>query len=148
MILGSVIGINNSSNHESFVYYGVCSTAGDVSPKQVNINNFQLINHTHLVIRFNNDNSFINPTLQINTNASKQIYYKNTNVPANLLKANILYDFIYHDNIFELIGPIDNPMIIPCLSTSPLSPVNGLLYYNTEENKLYIYNNNWIAINN
>ena len=152
MVLGSVIGINNFNNNP-LIYYAICSTAGDVTIKEVSIPNFQLMNNIRVAIKFQNNNTAINPLLNINNTGNKAIYYKNISIDANKLKANIIYDFIYYNNIFELIGLYDdiesfNRLILPISNTEPDNPINGQVYFNTTNNKLYIYNNEWIMINN
>lgn len=146
MIIGSVIGLNNSNNDSSF-YYGECSTAGDVTIKDLTISNFQLIDNIHVAIKFQNTNTASNPMLNINNTGNKSIYYKNTAISTDTLKANIIYDFVYYDNKFQLIENHDNIIFFPCENSHPSTPVNGQVYFNTIENKLYIYYNTWIALN-
>ena len=142
MILGSVIGINNFNNNP-LIYYAICSTAGDVTIKDVSIPNFQLTNNIRIAIKFQNNNTATNPILNINNLGNKPIYYNNIPIEANILTANIIYDFIYYNNIFELIGIAK--LILP--TVIPDNPVTGQVYFNTTNNKLYIYNNEWIMIN-
>jgi len=146
MIVGSVIGLNNFNNNPS-IYYGICSTASDVIIKELSIPNFQLIDNIRIAIKFQNANTAINPMLNINHTGNKAIYYKNTIIPTNTLKANIIYDFIYYNNAFELINSHESTVGIPYAESHPAIPINGQIYFNTVENKLYIYYDSWIALN-
>lgn len=147
MIIGSVIGLNNSNNNNPGTYYGECSTAGDVVIKDLTIPNFQLIDNRRVAIKFQNTNTANNPMLNINNTGNKPIYYKNTAISIDTLKANIIYDFIYNDNKFQLIDNHDNIILFPFYDSHPSAPINGQVYFNTAENKLYIYYNTWIALN-
>ena len=145
MIVGSVIGLNNFNN--PLIYYGICSTASDVIIKELSIPNFQLIDNIRVAIKFQYANTATNPMLNINSTGNKSIYYKNIAIPANTLKANIIYDFIYYNNTFELINNHESTIGIPYAESHPAIPINGQIYFNTVENKLYIYYNTWIALN-
>lgn len=140
MTIGSVIGANNYFSNP-YTYYGICTTNSNVTIKSVNIDNFQLEKYIQIIIKFNYNNSAINPMLNINNTGDKYIYYNNKKITSTMLQANILYNFFYNGEFYELIGPLFSAM--PCLETSPENPVTGQMYFNTTDNKSYIYYNDW-----
>ncbi len=79
------------------VFYGSCSTAAGTAAKTASINGkFTLYTGATVAIKFTKKNSVANPTLKVGTADAKAIYYHGAAIPADYLKANCTYTFVYN----------------------------------------------------
>lgn len=95
--------------------YAECSTAEDTATKVATIctdsdttnTAFTLIKGVSVQVKFTNDNTADNPTLNINNTGAKLIYYKGAAITASYLKANYTYTFVYNGTQWDFVGEID-----------------------------------------
>lgn len=91
-------------------FYGTCSTAAATGTKQVTINNFKQQTGSMIVVKFNNTNTAATSSLylQVNSEASKQIRYKNSLLSyPGMIEENRLYLFTYDGYGWQLVGNYD-----------------------------------------
>lgn len=73
-------GFITTDTNNRRAFYGTCSTAGATAAKVVTLSNttgWELVAGTIVGIRFSNDNTATNVTLNVNSSGAKSIYYKN-----------------------------------------------------------------------
>jgi len=89
--------------------FAVCSTAGDVAAKTVTLSGFTLANRARVTVKFSNENTATGNTLTLNVSGTgdKEMRYHNGSIPAGLLKAGGLYEFMFNSNVWELVGNDD-----------------------------------------
>ena len=114
----------NSLSGDSTIkgFYGSCLDAGSEVVKHATVGgNYRLAVGNTVSIKFTNDNTANNIKLAINapgadtySSWAKNIYYKGKQVPANMIKANNIYTFIYTGTVYEIISLADvhNPTIV------------------------------------
>ena len=91
-------------------FYGTCSTAAATGTKQVTINNFKQQTGSMIVVKFNNTNTAATSSLylQVNSEASKQIRYKNSSLSyPGMIEEKRLYLFTYDGYGWQLVGNYD-----------------------------------------
>ena len=79
--------VEQIDNH-SHIYYGVCSTAGNVADKTVSINNFELVEGAMVIIKFTEANAADSPTLNVNDTGAKPMYRYGTTVVSTTATTN------------------------------------------------------------
>ena len=85
--------------------YGICSTAASTKTKEVDAGAFALEKGASINVKFSYTNTATEPTFKVkNTSVAKPIYYKGTPVPANYLKANQTYTFVFNGSQWDLTG--------------------------------------------
>ncbi len=91
--------------------YGVCSTEGSVALKTVSCPGFSLVMGAEITVKFNNTNTALNPTLNVNSTGAKAIYYKGAAVPSGYIASNGTYTFRYTGMQWEVVGEITNKQV-------------------------------------
>lgn len=87
--------------------YGVSSSLAATAAKTVSITGFNLVAGAHVYVKFTEDNTATNPTLNVNNTGDVAIYDQNgTNIRSNKLKAGPVYCFIYNGSQFEVFGSV------------------------------------------
>lgn len=89
------------------VNYGVCSTAADTAAKTVDCAGFTLITGAEITVKFTNTNSAAQPTLNVNNQGAKAIYYRGDIIPPSYLAEKRVYTFRYDGKNYELVGDIN-----------------------------------------
>lgn len=74
------IAIGNETHLIEPILYGVCETEAATAAKTVTITNFQLVAGVTIKIKFINENSASNPTLNISGTGAVNIYLNNGNI--------------------------------------------------------------------
>lgn len=97
----NITAINFDNNEYSLRPYGICSTAAATVAKTVDITGFTLFTGATILVKFNNTNTAVNPTLNINSTGAKSIKHGNEDVS---LIAGIIYEFIYDGTNWEMVG--------------------------------------------
>ena len=88
------------ANNKASATYGTCSTGADVNSKEVTCANFVLFKGARLQMRFQNANTALNPTLNVNNTGAKNIYLNDSiinNTNRLIWIANSKIDFVYDD---------------------------------------------------
>ena len=89
------------------VNYGVCSTAATTAAKTVDCAGFTLITGAEITVKFTNTNSAAQPTLNVNNQGAKAIYYRGNYIPPTCLAKDRVYTFRYDGTNYELVGDIN-----------------------------------------
>lgn len=89
------------------VNYGVCSTAATTAAKTVDCAGFTLITGAEITVKFTNTNSAAQPTLNVNNQGARAIYYRGNIIPPSYLAEKRVYTFRYDGKNFELVGDIN-----------------------------------------
>lgn len=89
------------------VSYGVCSTAATTAAKTVDCAGFTLITGAEITVKFTNTNSAAQPTLNVNNQGAKAIYYRGDIIPPTYLAKGRVYTFRYDGKNYELVGDIN-----------------------------------------
>lgn len=97
------VSFNGSS---SITHYATCSTAAATAEKTVTCTGFSLVTGARIAVRFSNTNTASNPKLKVNSIAAMPIYYRNSAIAASVLEANRIYEFVYDENQYELVGDL------------------------------------------
>jgi len=92
----------DSLDHVS--HFGVCSTAGNVQAKTVNIPQYNLVTGARVTVKFENENTSTNPTLNVSDTGAKTIIYKGSNISANAITANTVLELVYDGTNYLVIG--------------------------------------------
>ena len=94
----------DSLDHVS--HFGVCSTAGNVQTKTVNISQYNLVTGARVTVKFENDNTAANPILNVSNTGARPIIYKGSSIPAGALSAGSVREFVYDGTNYLLIGDL------------------------------------------
>ena len=103
-------GINYALAHSAF---GVCDTPGNEMIKNVTLctgddttnKNFKLIEGVTVTVKFNHTNTGVGGPMCLNVNGTGNINIRyNSSETFNYFQSHHSYDFVYHDNYWELIG--------------------------------------------
>ena len=94
----------DSLDHVS--HFGVCSTAGNVQTKTVNIPQYNLVTGARVTVKFENDNTAANPILNISNTGARPIIYKGSSIPTDALSANSVREFVFDGTNYLLIGDL------------------------------------------
>ena len=127
----------NFDGSSSISHYAVCYTSGATAEKTVSLSNFKLAVGSRITVRFNYANTVANPTLNVNATGAKPIYYKNSNIPAELITSYIVLEVVYTGSYWCVIGVIDRAT---ALSTTAVTPsATGSWYYSSAISSLANY---------
>ena len=127
----------NFDGSSSISHYAVCYTSGATAEKTVSLSNFKLAVGSRITVRFNYANTVANPTLNVNATGAKPIYYKNKNIPAELITSYIVLEVVYTGSYWCVIGVIDRAT---ALSTTAVTPsATGSWYYSSAISSLANY---------
>ena len=99
----SIDGVDFSGT-ETVSHYAVCDTSGATTAKAVTITGFKLIAGARITVRFNYANTATNPTLNVNATRAKPIYYKNSNIPAELIEQYTVLELVYSGSYWYVVG--------------------------------------------
>ena len=84
--------------------YGICSTEGSVALKTVSCPGFSLVMGAEITVKFNNTNTALYPTLNVNSTGAKDIWYRGTSMTYGLILADGTYTFRYNGTQWEFVG--------------------------------------------
>lgn len=94
----------NFDGSSSISHYAVCNTSGATTAKAVTITGFKLTAGARVTVRFNYANTTTNPTLNVNATGAKPIYYKNSNIPAELIEQYTVLELVYSGSYWYVVG--------------------------------------------
>lgn len=94
----------NFDGSSSISHYAVCNTSGATTAKAVTITGFKLTAGARVTVRFNYANKATNPTLNVNATGAKPIYYKNSNIPAELIEQYTVLELVYSGSYWYVVG--------------------------------------------
>ena len=94
----------NFDGSSSISHYAVCNTSGATAEKTVSLSNFKLAVGSRITVRFNYANTVANPTLNVNATGAKPIYYKNSNIPAELIEQYTVLELVYSGSYWYVVG--------------------------------------------
>lgn len=94
----------NFDGSSSISHYAVCYTSGATAEKTVSLSNFKLAVGSRITVRFNYANTVANPTLNVNATGAKPIYYKNSNIPAELIEQYTVLELVYSGSYWYVVG--------------------------------------------
>lgn len=86
------------------VAIATCSTSAGTQAKTVSVTNFRLVTGALCYVKFSNTNTASSPTLNVSSTGAKTIRYKNASVAANMIKANVVYEFSYDGTYWNIVG--------------------------------------------
>lgn len=98
------VSFNGSAN---VTHYGTCSTAAATAAKVVACAGFTKATGARIVVKFTVTNTASSPTLNVNSTGASPIYYHGAAMPASVLGANKVYEFVFTGTNYELVGDRD-----------------------------------------
>jgi len=107
----------------------VTINTSDIDPIGYSLEN----NGSILVITFTNA-VLANSTLNINNTGAKPIYYKNSPIEDNIINANNTVKIIYNNNIYEVIGFLEDDENVSYISSFTQGILPAIVSNNTEIN--------------
>lgn len=124
----SIDGVSFNGN-ANVIHYGSCTTSATTQRKDVSCSNFALVTGAIIRVKFTYTNSATNPTLYVNNTSAKYIYYMGTYVNPGVLKAGIVYEFIYDGSAYNLVGEYDESYTFPKSLSSTSISLSSSPYY-------------------
>ena len=121
-------------NNNAYVFAlpsGSCATAGATVKKEVTVDNFSVETGAMIIVKFTNANTASSPTLSVNGDSARAIYYKGAAVPSDFLESNGIYQFLYNGTQWEIIGTLSSSQseatiaVDSTLSTESSNPVQN-----------------------
>ena len=97
----SVQGDANRTN------YGTCSTAADTAAKTVDCTGFELVTGAEITVKFTVTNKATKPTLNVNGEGARPIFYRGNPIATGYLAAGRVYTFRYDGAHYELVGDVN-----------------------------------------
>ena len=88
------------------INYGVCNTGAGIAAKTVSINNFELINGATITVKFANNNTANNPTLNVSDTGAKPIFYRGARLDKAQLTNNRYFTFVYDGTNYNVVGDL------------------------------------------
>lgn len=88
------------------INYGVCNTGAGTAAKTVSINNFELINGATITVKFANNNTANNPTLNVSDTGAKPIFYRGARLDKAQLTNNRYFTFVYDGTNYNVVGDL------------------------------------------
>jgi hypothetical protein len=88
-------------------FYGECSNIPTAATKVVTIDNFtenDLVNGTRISVKFTNANTALSPKLNVSNTGAKYIYSNSSNILPGLIDTGMVYDFVYNNNGWYIVG--------------------------------------------
>ena len=89
------------------VNYGVCSTAATTAAKTVDCAGFTLITGAEITVKFTVSNNATKPTLNVNGEGARPIFYRGNPIATGYLAAGRVYTFRYDGAHYELVGDVN-----------------------------------------
>ena len=118
-------------------HYATCYTSASTAAKTAGLSGFSLVTGARVCVCFNYGNTAANPTLNVNNTGAKAIYYKNRNIPAELIASYTVLELVYTGSYWYVIGVIDRAT---ALSTTAVTPsATGSWYYSSAISSLANY---------
>ena len=114
----AIDGVNFNGTAD-IAHYAVCYTTGSTAAKTVSLTNFKLAAGARVFVRFSYANTATNPTLNVNGTGAKAIQYRNSAIPANLIKQYAVLELVYSGSYWYVVGDIDAAVT---LSTTAVTP--------------------------
>ena len=84
----------------------VCSTDGATAAKTIDAEGYELKEGTGVIVKFNNDNTADNPTLNINGTGDIPIYYNGEAIKAEYITADRFLQLMYDGTNYQVVGDI------------------------------------------
>ena len=78
-------------------------------------------------MRFSYANTAGNPTLNVNSTGAKAIQYRNSAIPANLIKQYAVLELVYSGSYWYVVGDIDAAVVLSTTAVTP-SPITTWTY--------------------
>lgn len=92
--------------------YSICTTAGDQAVKVVTVKSeISSVFDLQLVVKFKYDNAADSPKLKVNNLQEYPIFYEDTAVPRNFLKAGHVYQFVFTGDSYDIVGDINTDTV-------------------------------------
>ena len=113
--------------------FGIVNTAGNNSRKATTITNFKLVAGAQVTIKFTNNNTANNPTLNVSETGDVPIRYNGSNIEAAKLTNAKIYTFVYDGVGYNLIGDLEQRVTDENVTVELVS--------NDDEYKLVLTNN-------
>ena len=99
----AIDGVNFNGTAD-IAHYAVCYTSGLTAAKTVSLTNFKLVAGARVFVRFSYANTAANPTLNVNSTGAKPIYYRNSNIPAELIDQYTVLELVYSGSYWFVVG--------------------------------------------
>jgi hypothetical protein len=141
--------LNGTSEFAHRTPYGTCSTAGDVSEKEVVLQSGvfnKLSTGSRISVKFTNSNTVSGITLNVNNTGAKACYWNGSAI-SNQIRANNIYEFVYDGTYWRLVGGVVGGILYDSLylksSTSTGDTPSLVFQRGTTEDSYYdhkIYN--------
>ena len=87
--------------------YGTCSTAADTAAKTVDCTGFKLVTGAEITVKFTVTNKATKPTLNVNGEGARPIFYRGSSIAVGYLAAGRVYTFRYDGAHYELVGDVN-----------------------------------------
>lgn len=97
------IAFNGTTDVNNFA---IVNTAGNNSRKVASVTNFTLVPGAQVVVKFTNNNTGSNPTLNVSETGDYPIRYNGTNIDPTKLVNNRTYSFVFDGSAYVLIGDL------------------------------------------
>ena len=102
------MGIDGTADRTN---YGVCPTSGSTAAKTVSCTGFNLVAGAEVTVKFNNTNTALNPTLNVNGTGAKAVYYKGAAVLPGYIRSGGIYTFRYTGTRWEAVGDLTQEQV-------------------------------------
>ena len=116
----AIDGVNFNGTAD-IAHYAVCYTTGSTAAKTVSLSNFKLTAGARVFVRFSYANTAGNPTLNVNSTGAKAIQYRNSTIPANLIKQYAVLELVYSGSYWYVVGDIDAAVLLSTTAVTPSS---------------------------
>lgn len=116
---------------KSALFYGICSTAADISAKEVQIENFVLTAGAWAFVKFTYGNTSAAISLNISNTGAKFVKYNGENIGSHLITG-VPYQVLYNGTYYEMVNLFD---FSPDLDMS-VNLTDGHLYYDFSANSV------------
>ena len=84
----------------------VCETDGATAAMTIAAENYTLAEGTGIIVKFTNNNTAANPTLNINNTGDIPIYYNGTPIKAEYITSNRFLQLMYDGTYYQVVGDI------------------------------------------
>lgn len=134
------IVIDNPTQNIVSVPYCTCNTLANNADKIVTTEDtFTLRKGLLFIVKFYRSNTANNITLNINNTGSRSVYYHGVQISSDTIKSGV-YIFVYDNNVYELIGDLNNEEFQ--VGKSGLVPAPQI----NDQNKFLKSDETWAAI--
>lgn len=116
----AIDGVNFNGTAD-IAHYAVCYTTGSTAAKTVSLSNFKLAAGARVFVLFSYANTAVNPTLNVNSTGAKAIQYRNSAIPANLIKQYAVLELVYSGSHWYVVGDIDAAVLLSTTAVTPSS---------------------------